>query len=107
MQDLNDRANPPPTYSIGVSNDDGDCYDIVLKQIDKPLATLIATEKALAPIVRAGNCFPAMLDALHDAETEIENMLEDFSEEPEEDISAHRTLTKIRAAIAAAMSGQA
>jgi hypothetical protein len=43
-----------------------------------------------------------MLDALKDAETEIENMLEDFADEPEDDVSAHRTLATIRAAIAIA-----
>ncbi len=44
---------------------------------------------------------PVMLDALKDAEKEIEEMLEDFcqSEGPEEDSSAQATLAIIRAAI--------
>jgi hypothetical protein len=48
-----------------------------------------------------------MHDALLDAETEINSMLEDLCDEPEEDISAHRTLAKIRAAIAKVQGGNA
>lgn len=43
-----------------------------------------------------------MLDALKDAQIEIEQMLEDLCDEPDEDVSAHRTLDTIKAAIAAA-----
>jgi uncharacterized protein (DUF736 family) len=43
-----------------------------------------------------------MLDALKDAEIEIEQMLEDLCEKPEEDVSALRTLATVKAAIAAA-----
>jgi hypothetical protein len=42
--------------------------------------------------------FEQMMDALDDAELEIETMLEDLCDEREEDISAHRTLATIRAA---------
>ena len=40
-----------------------------------------------------------MFDALHDAQTEIKEMLEDYADEPEEDSSAHRTLKKLQAAM--------
>jgi hypothetical protein len=40
-----------------------------------------------------------MLDALYDAEMEIQEMLEDYSKQPQEDSSAHRTLKAIRVAI--------
>jgi hypothetical protein len=43
-----------------------------------------------------------MLAALQDAEQEIVAMLEDLCDEPQVDVSAHRTLAKIRAAIAEA-----
>ena len=41
----------------------------------------------------------AMLDALYDAEMEIQEMLQDYSKQPEEDSSAHKTLKTIRGAI--------
>ena len=50
-------------------------------------------------IVRCVNAHDYLVAALQDAEDEIVNMLDDLSEEPEEDLSAHRTLSTIRAAI--------
>ncbi len=41
----------------------------------------------------------AMLDALYDAEMEIQEMLQDYAKQPEDDSSAHKTLKVIRAAI--------
>jgi hypothetical protein len=67
-----DKSNPPPEYSIGINNDDGDCYDIVIKQGDRPIATLIAPEGDVEPLVRAGNCHQTLIDALKVAETAIE-----------------------------------
>jgi hypothetical protein len=54
----------PSRYSIGVNNDDGDCYDIAILQDGKPIATLIATEGEVAPLVHAGNCHQDLVDAL-------------------------------------------
>lgn len=54
----------PQGYSIGVNNDDGDCYDIAILQDGKPIATLIATEGEVAPLVHAGNCHTDLLAAL-------------------------------------------
>jgi hypothetical protein len=45
---------------------------------------------------------PAMLSALQDADYEIRTFLEDLCDEPEEDISARRTLAAIASAIAKA-----
>jgi hypothetical protein len=59
-------------YTIGVHNDDGDCYDIVIKQNDRPVATLIAPEGDVAPLVHAGNCYAALASALGSAATAIE-----------------------------------
>lgn len=61
----------------------------------------LKTVKDLEPLILNS---PIMLDALKDAEQEIENMLEDLcqSEGPEADTSAQKTLATIRAAIAAA-----
>jgi hypothetical protein len=62
-----DKANPPPKYSIGINNDDGDCYDIAILQNGRPIATLIATEGEVEPLVRAGNAHPE----LHNAAIEV------------------------------------
>jgi hypothetical protein len=67
-----DKSNPPPQYSIGINNDDGDCYDIVIKQGDRPIATVIAPEGEVEPLVRAGNCHQTLIDALKVAQTAIE-----------------------------------
>ena len=64
------RANAE--YTIGVHNDDGDCYDIVIKQNDRPVATLIAPEGDVAPLVHAGNCYATISSALGAAATAIE-----------------------------------
>jgi hypothetical protein len=57
----------PSHYGIGVNNDDGDCYDIVIKRGDRPIATLIATEGEVESLVRAGNAYPE----LHNAAIEV------------------------------------
>jgi hypothetical protein len=67
-----EQANPLPAYSIGVSNDDGDCCNIVIRLGDRPIAKLIAPEGEVEPLVRAGNCYKALLDALKAAEEGIE-----------------------------------
>lgn len=56
---------------------------------------------AIRPLLASA---PSLLDALLDAETEIQNMLEDFcqAEGPEADTSAQNTLATIQAAIAKA-----
>jgi hypothetical protein len=41
-----------------------------------------------------------LVNAARDAEQEISTMLEDLCDEPEEDISAHRTLASIRTSLA-------
>jgi uncharacterized protein (DUF736 family) len=43
-----------------------------------------------------------MLDALHDADMEIVQLLDDYSKNPPEDIMAQRVLSRIRVAIACA-----
>ncbi|WP_114947563.1 hypothetical protein [Microvirga calopogonii] len=53
----------------------------------------IATQMAAAPV---------LLRALEDAEQEIDNLLTDLTEEPEEDSLAQKCLAKVRAAIALA-----
>jgi hypothetical protein len=60
-------ANPRRTkleYSIGVHNDDGDCYDVAIKQKGRPIATLIAPEADVQRLVHAGNCYAALERAL-------------------------------------------
>jgi hypothetical protein len=59
-------------YTIGVHNDDSDCYDIVIKQNGRPVATLIAPESDVAPLVHAGNCYPTVASALGLAANVIE-----------------------------------
>ena|ERR1051325_10933156 len=70
-------------------NDAEDETSAVREDCDRPNAHLMAAA-------------PDLLSALQDAEQEIVEMLEDLCDEPEEDISAHRTLAVIRAAIAKA-----
>ena len=48
------------------------------------------------------NLYDELVKALQDAEDEIKNLLDDLSDEPEEDIAAHRTLATIREALAKA-----
>ena len=43
-----------------------------------------------------------MLDALHDADMEIVQLLDDCSKNPAEDVMAQRVLSRIRVAIACA-----
>jgi hypothetical protein len=59
-------------YSIGVNNDDGDCYDVVIKQGSRPIATLIAPEGDVVPLVHAGNYYATISSALGAAATAIE-----------------------------------
>jgi hypothetical protein len=47
----------PRPYRIGVSNDDGDCYDICIMHGERPIATLIAPEDEIEPLVYAANAF--------------------------------------------------
>jgi hypothetical protein len=51
------RPQPTPPYRIGVSNDDGDCYDICIMQGERPIATLIAPEDEIESLVYAANAF--------------------------------------------------
>jgi hypothetical protein len=46
-----------PGYTIGVNNDDGECYDICILHHGDPIATVIAPEAEAAHIVRAANAF--------------------------------------------------
>lgn len=66
------RANAE--YTTGVHNDDGDCYGIVIKQNDRPIATLIAPEDDLVPLVHAGNCYATLASALGAAGAAIEEV---------------------------------
>jgi hypothetical protein len=60
-----------PEFSIGIHNDDGNCYDVVIKQKGRPIATLIAPEGDVEPLVHAGNCHATLLSALHAADAAI------------------------------------
>ena len=71
MSSLADRSKPSPQYTISINNDDGDCYDIVIKQNDKPIATLIAPEAEVAPLVHAGNCHEGLVNAARQALREL------------------------------------
>ena len=51
------QLRPTPAYTIGVSNDDGECYDICIMHDQRPIATLIAPERDIAPLVHAANAF--------------------------------------------------
>jgi hypothetical protein len=66
---VNRRAKPE--FSIGIHNDDGDCYDVVIKQKGRPIATLISPEAEVQPLVHAGNCYRALLSALRTADIAI------------------------------------
>lgn len=68
MQSENLQTNSPPRYSFGIGNDDYDCYGIVIKQDDKPVAMLIAPEDQVAPLVSAGNCHAALVHELRENE---------------------------------------
>ena len=59
-------AAPPAgaEYTIGVDNDDGDCYDIAILQGGKPLATVIVPDAEIHPLLHAGNCFGELVRAL-------------------------------------------
>jgi len=61
----------PQVYCIGINNDDGGCCDIVLKQNDRSIATLIAGEGEVAPLVHAGNCHEDLLGALRMLREEV------------------------------------
>ncbi len=56
----------------------------------------------LAQIIERETRLSLLIDALRDAESEIETMLEDLCDAPEKDILAQRTLGTIRDALAAA-----
>jgi hypothetical protein len=58
-----------------------------------------ANSRNLAEIIERETGVSALIAALQDAEQEIRDMLKDLCDEPEEDISAHRTLAKIRDAL--------
>jgi hypothetical protein len=58
------KQRSKPEYSIGIHNDDGDCYDVVIEQKGQPIATLIAPEGDVAPLVHAGNCYATLLSVL-------------------------------------------
>lgn len=75
-QERNTKPLTKAAYSIGVHNDDGDCYDVVIKQNDRPIATLIAREVDVHPLVRAGNCHAALSPALKAAAAAIEETTE-------------------------------
>jgi hypothetical protein len=51
-------------YGIAVGRDDGDCYDIVIKQDDRTIATLVVAEREVQPLVHAGNCHHDLTQAL-------------------------------------------
>ena len=50
-------------YSIGTNNDNDD-HDIAILRNGKPIATLIATEAEIHPLLHAGNCFTELVTAL-------------------------------------------
>jgi len=51
------QASTTPPYRIGVNNDDGNCYDICIMQAERPIATLIAPEREIEPLIHAANAF--------------------------------------------------
>src|SRR5580698_10136997 len=57
---------PPaePRYSLGINNDDGQCYDIAILLGDRPIATVIVPDGEVAPLIHAGNCFHDLVGAL-------------------------------------------
>jgi hypothetical protein len=65
------KKRAKPEYTIGVHNDDGNCYDIAIKQRGRPIATLIATETEVGPLVHAGNCYATLVSALRTADKAI------------------------------------
>jgi len=90
-------TNQNHPYTIGVNNDDGDCYDICIFKEGRPVATVIAPDDEIAPLVRAGNIMPLMLEALETLECALESATESgFSED----------LKTVRAAIARARAIQ-
>jgi hypothetical protein len=65
------RKRAKPEYTIGIHNDDGDCYDVAIKQNGRPIATLTAPESEVEPLVHAGNCYAALIRALRAANAAI------------------------------------
>lgn len=55
-----------PEYTVGVHNDDGDCYDIAIFRGERPIATVIAPSADIQPLVHAGNCFHDVVAALRE-----------------------------------------
>jgi len=76
LQNIAGRA--PQGYSIGIDNDDGDRRDIVIKQDDRPIATLIATEGEVQPLVHAGNCHESLINAARQALRELREFYTDW-----------------------------
>jgi hypothetical protein len=78
MNDIQNVATPeenPSTareYTIGIDNDVGGCYDIVVNRNGKPIATLTAGEGQAVPLVHAGNCHATLMAALNSAWDAIE-----------------------------------
>jgi len=51
-------------YTIGIHNDDGDCYDLAILRDGRPLATVIVPDAEIHPLLQAGNCFDELVRAL-------------------------------------------
>ncbi|QRM35007.1 hypothetical protein [Microvirga sp. VF16] len=86
------------TFAIRDPNSDEIVAEVRYHPVEglEPLETpsgQIATQMAASPVLVA---------ALQDAEQEIENLLKDLTDVPEEDSLAQKSLAKIRAAIALA-----
>jgi hypothetical protein len=65
---LCNRLNPAilaeGEYSVGINNDDGNCYDIAILRAGLPIATVIVPDSEIHPLIHAGNCFSELVDAL-------------------------------------------
>ena len=66
---------PKRGYSIGVHNDDRDCHDVTINQDGRPIATLIAPEADIQPLVLAGDFHPILSSALRAACNALEEAI--------------------------------
>lgn len=91
--------------SLAICNKENGVLAVIPPLNDAADETSAAREDGDLPNAYLMAAAPDLLSALQDAEREIVAMLEDLCDEPEADISAHRTLATIRAAIAQATAG--
>jgi hypothetical protein len=76
LQNIAGRS--PQGYSIGLNSDEGVCHDIVIKQDGRPIATLIATDCEVQPLVLAGNCHEILVNAARQALRELREFYVDW-----------------------------